>query len=148
MEKTIKILSCLLLLSCSSVSTFADEPKRLAVIISAAWGADEAIHNDSMAMHQALRQRGLRANEILSLEGSLNRNIVLSFLNEIGKAIATWREGEIILYYTGHGSLEGKTAREAIVGLQLSMQEKVSWNEVFIALQIPPKVRLILLPDS
>jgi hypothetical protein len=148
MKNTMKILFCLLLLFLSSVSTFANEPKRLAVMISATWGADEAMHNDLMAMHQALRQRGLRDNEILSLEGKLDRNIILGFLNEIGKDVATWREGEIFLYYTGHGSLEGKNAKEAIVGLQLSMQEKVSWNEIFTALRITPKVRLILLPDS
>ena len=121
---------------------------KLAVLVSAAWSADTSMHNDLVAMHQALQKRGFQPDEIFSLEGKLNRNLVLNFLSEIAKTTKTWREGEIFLFYTGHGSLEGDTPKDARVGLMLSPKEKVWWNEVFAALPLAPKVKLILLSDS
>lgn len=128
--------------------TIGSDQKRLAVLISAAWGADEAMHNDHIAMHRALKQRGYRADEILSIEGKLSRGLLLAFLNEVRKDLSAWNEGTVFIYYTGHGSLDGKTSAEAVVGMQLSIEERVTWNEVFATLRLPPRVSLILLPDS
>lgn len=144
-----RTMSFLLLLLGFSSSAFADEPKKLAVIISAAWGNDTAVHNDLVAMHRALEKRGFRADEMVSLDGKLSRSLVLNFLNSIGNEVAGWQEGQVFLYYTGHGSFKGQTAKNAVVGLQLqsTAQESIEWREVFHALRLPPTVNMILLPD-
>jgi hypothetical protein len=129
---------------------------RLAVLLAApAPGRGEtAMHNDLQAIYGVLLRRGFLPEEILSLEGSLNRTVLMPVLKEAARRIATWRRGDVFLFYSGHGSCTpNTTAFEARPGLLLASDlpdpkdGNVLWDDVFAALHVPGNVRVILLPD-
>ncbi|MCB9155958.1 MAG: hypothetical protein H6645_02435 [Caldilineaceae bacterium] len=111
------------------------------------------MHNDVAAMYRALQQRGLASDQILCLEGQLDRRLLLSFLAAIGQRMAGWTEGAVLLYITGHGFFTGDNATEARVGIELQPAAQyrpevhIYWDELFAALAIPPGVQMLLLPD-
>jgi hypothetical protein len=113
-----------------------------------------AMSNDLVAMREALLRRGFRADEVMSLEGRLDRNILMTFLQQAKRRIAADRSTEVFFYYGGHGGLTGNTVAEARPGLFLTNdaqdahQQQVFWDEVFAALDLPAHVRMILLPDT
>jgi len=129
-----------------------DGPQRLALLIIAPWEDETAMHNDLKAMYDALRLRGFSADEILSLEGQLNRGSFMSFLQKARRRVARWRQGEIFFYFGGHGIFTGTNVSEARPGLwfkdDLSAQYMVFWDEVFATLNAPANVKVILLPDN
>src|SRR5215470_16371836 len=146
----------LLVLILSGTTTVADTGKeqRLALLVAAPWEGETAMHNDLVAIYNALRQRGFAPEEFLVLEGALTRSVLLAFLHDVQKRIGAWQRGDVWFYFGGHGTLRGTTAAEAQPGLQLtsalhpSSEEHVWWDEVFAALQVPAAVQLTLLPDS
>ena len=129
------------------------EQPRLAVLIGAPHKGEVSMHNDLEAMHDALLSRGLAPDEILSLEGKLDRQLLMTFLEGTGQRIAQWSKGEFFLYLSGHGFFTGDTAKEARVGIQLeradlgSSVHHVFWEEVFSALLIPEAVTFSMLVD-
>jgi len=146
----------LLALMLSGLATVADAGKaqRLALLVAAPWEGETAMHNDLVAVYNALRQRGFAPEEFLVLEGTLTRSVLLAFLHNAQKRIGAWQRGEVWLSFSGHGTFRGTTAAEAQPGLLLtstlhpSHEEHVWWEEVFAALQVPAAVQLTLLPDS
>jgi hypothetical protein len=146
----------LLVLLLSGPATVADTGKahRLALLVAAPWEGETAMHNDLIALYNALRQRGFAPEEFLILEGSLTRSVLLAFLHDVQRRMGSWPRGEVWFSFSGHGTLRGTTAAEAQPGLLLtgalhpSPEEQVWWEEVFAALQVPAAVQLTLLPDS
>ena len=144
----------LLALLLSGPATDADTGKaqRLALLVAAPWEGETAMHNDLVAIYGALRQRGFAPEEILVLEGSLTRSVLLAFLHDVQRRIGSWQRGEVWFSFSGHGTWRGTTAADAKPGLLLtsapSREEQVWWEEVFATLQVPAAVQLTLLPDS
>jgi len=146
----------LLVLMLSGPATVADTGKapRLALLVAAPWEGETAMHNDLVAIYNALRQRGFAPEECLILEGSLTRRVLLAFLHDVQRRMGAWQHGEVWFSFSGHGTLRGTKAAEAQPGLLLtsalhpSHEEHVWWEEVFAALQVPAAVQLTLLPDS
>ena len=132
--------------------TLHPEPQ-LAVLIGAPHQNEVAMHNDLAAMYAALRRRALSAAEILCLEGPLDAHLVRTFLAAISRRIATWQQGTLFLYVTGHGFFTGENVTEARVGIelqpaaQLSSEVHLFWDEILATLAVPVQVKLILLPD-
>lgn len=126
---------------------------RQALLIGTPNEGDVSMHNDLAAMYVALKTRGLAPEEILSIEGKLSRQILMSFLEGVSHSIAQWREGQFFLYLSGHGFFTGDTAKDARVGVQLqkpiagSSAQNVYWDEVFSALSIPEVVTVTMLTD-
>jgi hypothetical protein len=146
----------LLVLMLSGPASVADTGKaqRLALLVAAPWEGETAMHNDLVAIYNALRQRGFAPEEFLILEGALTRSVLLAFLHDVQRRIGAWQRGEVWFSFSGHGTLRGTKAAEAQPGLLLtsalhpSHEEHVWWEEVFAALQVPAAVQLTLLPDS
>jgi hypothetical protein len=150
------VLLTVFFLSHSSATSAAptNRPHRLAILIAAPWPGEIAMHNDLLAIGGALSQRGYSANEIMLLEGQLDRKSLLSLLDEARNRVAKWKDGEVFLYFGGHGYYSGSTASDARPGLLLvadpeySSNIAVFWDEVFKTINVPPMVSLIILPDS
>ena len=128
-------------------------PLKLALLIGAPHDGDLSMHNDVVAMYDALRMRGLAPEEILTLEGKLDRQILMEFLKGVSRRIAQWAEGELFLYFSGHGFFTGDTVAEARVGVQLQYVAQgickycVYWDEIFATLSVPKTVTFAMLPD-
>jgi len=126
---------------------------QLAVLIGAPHQNEVAMHNDLAAMYAALRRRALLAAEILCLEGPLDTHLLRTFLAAISQRIATWPQGALFLYVTGHGFFTGEQVAEARVGIELQPAAQLSsdyhlfWDEILETLAVPPHVKLMLLPD-
>ena len=146
------LLLLLFILPVNAGETMVDGPQRLALLIIAPWEGETAMHNDLKAMYNALHLRGFSADEILSLEGQLNRRSFMSTLQKARRRVARWRQGEIFFYFGGHGIFTGTKVSEARPGVWLkndpSGQYTVFWDEVFATLNAPANVKVILLPDN
>ena len=130
-----------------------NEHPRQALLIGTPNDGDVSMHNDLTAMYDALKTRGLASEEILSIEGNLDRQILMHFLEGVNHRIAQWREGQLFLYLSGHGFFTGDIVEEARVGIQLqkatagSSVQNVYWDEVFSTLSIPEVVTVTMLID-
>ena len=128
-------------------------PHRLALLFAAPHGAETAMHDDLVSIYNGLRLRGLLPMEILTLEGKLNRELLMAFLHQAGKSVINWSHGEVFLYYSGHGKLS-TDASGTRAGMLLTPDTQshtgdyVLWDEVFASLALPSSVSLIILPDS
>src|SRR5262245_39763797 len=148
------ILLLVLLLSGPTAVADTGTTPRLALLVAAPWAGETAMHNDLVAIYNALRQRGFAPEEFLVLEGSLTRSVLLAFLHDVQKRIGAWQRGDVWFSFSGHGTFRGTTVAEAQPGLLLtsalrpSHEEHVWWEEVLAALQVPAPVQLTLLPDS
>jgi len=146
------LLLLLFIMPVNAGETMVDGPQRLALLIIAPWEGETAMHNDHIAMHDALRLRGFSEGEILSLEGQLNRRSFMSFLQKARRRVAQWRQGEIFFYFGGHGIFTGTKVSEARPGLWFksdpSAEYTVFWDEVFATLNAPANVKVVLLPDK
>jgi hypothetical protein len=148
------ILLLVLMLLGPAIAADTGQRQRLALLVAAPWEGETAMHNDVVAMHTALRQRGFSPEEFLVLEGPLTRGVLLAFLHDVRRRIGSWRRGEVWLSFSGHGAFRGATATDAQPGLLLtsalrpSHEEQVWWEEVFAALQVPAAVQLTVLADS
>jgi hypothetical protein len=144
----------LFILPVNAGEAIADRPQRLALLIAASWEGEGAMHNDLIAMYNALRLRKFLAKEILTLEGQLNRRSFMSFLQKARRRMADWRQGELFFHIGGHGTYTGTNATEARPGLwlkrdlQQSAEYTVFWDEIFALLNASANVKIILLPDS
>jgi hypothetical protein len=129
-----------------------DSPQ-LAILISAPQADEASMHHDLEAMYKALKQRGLKSEEILCLEGKLDRRLLLGFLEAIHHRISDWVQGSLFLYVTGHGFFSGESADDARVGVALAPSGQggeayhIFWDRLFQALSVPQGVALTLLPD-
>jgi hypothetical protein len=131
------------------------ESRRLAILIASHPPAERAMHNDLIAFSEALAARGLSVREQRVLEGEIDREGVLGFLRRIADEIAAWRQGEVLLFYTGHGTYTLQADGSARPALELRpastrdrRPEPVYWDEAFDALRVPRAVRLVVLPDT
>ena len=129
---------------------------QLALLIGAPWREEAAMHGDVQAFYDALTARGLSSDDLLVLEGRLDRELVLSFLASAKSRVAAWSRGDVFLYYSGHGAYapmdatDAATVEPALVFGQGDLHDPsrwVLWREVFGALALPVGVRLTLLPD-
>jgi len=132
-------------------------PARLAVLVAAPHRGECAMHNDILAIVPVLRSRGFCDDELLRLdEGELERKKVLDFLREAAHRVSSWKEGEVILYVTGHGGFTGYTLEEARPAVILSeglpplpvTELVIFWDEIFSTLDLPARVNLTLLADT
>jgi hypothetical protein len=148
------ILLLVLMLSGPTAVANTGKAPRLALLVAAPWAGETAMHNDLVAIYNALRQRGFAPEEFLVLEGALTRSVLLAFLHDVQRRIGAWQRGDVWFYFGGHGTFRGTTAADAQPGLLLtsalhpSSEEQVWWDEVFAALQVPAAVQFTLLPDS
>jgi hypothetical protein len=156
-KKLIRLSALLLLLftlSAIAGAPVSDKPNQLALLIVAPWEGEVAMHNDLIAMREALILRGFSKTEVLSLEGRLNRSSFMSFLEKAHRRMAGWRRGELFFYFGGHGIYTGSNVSEARPGLWLrqDLQQNpkytVYWDEVFAKLNVPENIKVTLLPDS
>ena len=127
---------------------------RLAVLIGAPHIGDLSMHNDIAAMYDALRQRALAPEEIICLEGALDRSLLLGLFAALSRRTAHWTRGQVLLYVSGHGYFDGDPGSRVRVGMELQETNALSdeyhilWDELFRALALPAPVQLILLPDQ
>jgi len=128
----------------------------LALLFAGPWHGEEAMHHDLRAVHDALRARGLRSEETLLLAGRLSRGVLLGCVAAVRARWAGWAEGDLFLYYSGHGgyapldAADAAGAEPALVFAEEDLAEPsrwLPWRELFAALALPPGVRLSLLPD-
>lgn len=130
-----------------------DQFPQLAVLIGAPQFDQTSMHYDIAAMYAAMRRRGVTAEEILCLEGRLDRRLLLDFLNAVHQRIAPWSSGALFFYISGHGFFTGEQAEEARVGVELqpttrpAREVQVYWDEILQILAPPAGVMLTLLPD-
>jgi hypothetical protein len=133
-----------------------ESANRLALLIGAPWRGDAAMHGDVQAFYDALTARGVPSDDLLVLEGRLDRGLVLGFLAAAQSRVSAWDRGDVFLYTSGHGAyapmdaIDADTVEPALVFGQGDLDDPsrwVFWREVFGALALPPAVRLALLPD-
>ncbi|MBP8107374.1 MAG: hypothetical protein KBG20_00280 [Caldilineaceae bacterium] len=128
-------------------------PNQLALLIAAPQEGEPAMHNDMTAMTQALLDRGLSADRILSLHGRLDRTLVLACLRTVRRRITLWENGSLFIHVSGDGFFIGDTSETARAGLLFDESNDVTddghlfWDNFFAALNLPTGIRLILLPD-
>jgi hypothetical protein len=133
-----------------------ESAQRLALLIGAPWRGEAAMHGDVQAFYDALTARGMPSDDLLVLEGHLNRKLVLGFLASVSSRVAAWDRGDLFIYYSGHGAYapadatDAATVEPALVFDQADLDDPsrwVFWREAFAALALPADVRLALLPD-
>ena len=135
------------------ITSVESKHPQLALLIGAPHDGDLSMHNDLVAMYDALRMRGLAPEEVLTLEGKLDRQILMGYLKGVGRRIAQWAKGELFLYFSGHGFFTGDAVEEARVGVQLQSAAQgdseycVYWDEIFFTLSVPEGVIFTILPD-
>ncbi len=133
--------------------TCKPEIRWLNLLIAAPWEKDTAMLNDLAAMDKTLRLRGIPDEQILSIQGTLNRELLFSFLNKARQRIAELNSNNIFLYYSGHGFFSGTNTSNARPGLWLAHDTQnetdgmVSWDEVFSVLDLDIISNLVLLPE-
>jgi hypothetical protein len=149
-----RVVFCVVMLAALVFAGDARPAPRIALLIGCAWntpGEGNVIQNDVASLRSALEKRGFQGSEIKELSGRVDRRAVLSAVHAVSRAVASWQEGEVFLYYSGQGSFSGTSASTARPALALASEASaghlVYWDEVFSALQLPPGVRLVLLPD-
>ena len=59
-----------------------DSLHQLALLVAAPWGQETAMHNDLVRMKDALMRRGMRAEEIMTLDGNLNAKALMDFISK------------------------------------------------------------------
>ena len=126
--------------------------RRLALLLGAPWRGETWLENGVVKMQQALHARGFAAAEIMASAEPTDRQRLLRRLEEVKKRIAPWRQGEIFLYYDGHGMYAREAAAVPEPGLQLTGDRDAPgsallWRELWDALRAPPGVRVLAVPD-
>src|SRR2546422_4060614 len=95
------ILLLVLMLSWPATGADTGKAQRLALLVAAPWAGETAMHNDLVAIYNALRQRGFAPEEFLVLEGALTRSVLLAFLQDVQRRIGLWQHGDVWLYFGG-----------------------------------------------
>lgn len=133
-----------------------DPNRRLAILIAAPWRGETAMHSDLCGIYDALAARRLSAEELLVLEGRLDRSLLLGFLESVHSRQADWSQGDLFFYYSGHGAyapvdaVDATDADPALVFAEEELEDParwVFWHEIFTALSPQPGVHLTVLPD-
>ncbi|MCG8419178.1 MAG: hypothetical protein MJE77_14685 [Proteobacteria bacterium] len=133
-----------------------DDRDCLAVLIAAIWPGESAMHDDTAAVYRALRQRGVTADQIWTLEGSLSAELVMAFLAAAQKHIADWTRGNVFLYYSGHGAyipVDATSPTRANPAMRLrpgrgqSPDQYLLWSDALATLSLPKGLHLTVLPD-
>ncbi|MEW6737480.1 MAG: hypothetical protein AB1489_39730, partial [Acidobacteriota bacterium] len=138
----------------AEIAPSINQSGRLAILIAAPATKEKAMHNDITAMYDVLLKRGFAPREILVIEGPLNHTLLMAILQESSKQIKQWKNGEVFLYYTGHGEFTGDSLSNVRPGVALSgepgeaSESFVGWDEIFQVLDLSPAIKLLLLADS
>ena len=132
--------------------SWAATPRRLALLVAAPWEGESYLSDDLRLMEEALIARGLNPPEIISVLAPLDRSALLRHLDAARARMAGWPEGELFVYYNGHGMYGAATSGRPEPGLQLNRNRAEStsfllWRDFFAALISPDRVRTMLLPD-
>ena len=130
----------------------AAPPRRIALLFAVPWEKESWLGNDLSKVRDGLRTRGLDAAEMISVSEQLDRDAFSNYLAQGRRRIAQWRDGEVFLYYSGHGMYRASAGGLPEPGLQLNRDRDVPssallWREVFALLGAPPGVRVLVLPD-
>jgi hypothetical protein len=125
---------------------------RLALLFSAPWKGETWLGNGVSRVSEALRARSFGPADTIASAEPLDRGRLLRRLDEVKRRIANWRQGDLFLHYDGHGMYERGAGPVPEAGLQLTgdrddPSSRVLWREVWEALQPPPGVRVVALPD-
>ena len=150
MRAITRILCATLVLTSWIAPASGKSRHRIALLMGSPWNGEETvIQNDIASLRLALQQRGFESAQIKELAGKLSRRAVLDAVRATSEATATWDTGEVVLYYTGHGSFSGESAQTARPALALGPEQDqtVSWDEIFSTLRLPRGVQFVLLPD-
>jgi hypothetical protein len=126
--------------------------KRLAVLLAAPWEGESFLGDDVAIMQEGLRARGVDAGEVISVLAPLDRPRLVRHLEDVRERIAAWQDGELLLYYNGHGMYGSEVNGLREPGLQLGPDRDqptsaLLWRELFATLRAPRKVRVTVLPD-
>ena len=126
--------------------------RRLALLVGAPWKGETFLENGVARMQEALIIRGFRRSDTMTSTEATDRKTLSQRLEEIRKRIASWREGEIFLYYDGHGMYSRATRGVPEAGLQLTGDRgdpgsRMLWREVWEAIGVPHGVSVLVLPD-
>jgi hypothetical protein len=126
--------------------------RRLAVLIVARWPGESHLDLDLALIKEGLRARGVGAAEVISVREPLDRPKLLELLEGVHRRIAGWPDGELFLYYDGHGTYRPAGGAVPEPALQLnrdrdSPTSALLWRELFATLQLPPNVRMVVLAD-
>jgi hypothetical protein len=128
---------------------------RLALLIASPKVGEVAMHNDLLAIYNALTQRGLSPEEIQTLDDVSSRDTLMTFLSVASTQVARWKAGDLFVFFSGHGAFwpwdaaEPSNARPALWlgGSGETPDDWAFWDELFAALQVPADVLLTLLAD-
>ncbi|MBI1293452.1 hypothetical protein GC175_00655 [bacterium] len=120
---------------------------QLAVLIGAPQPGNLSMHHDLGLMYNVLRHRGLDPSQIVSMEGQLDRTILMNFLRSIGKRVRERMIRTLFLYVTGNGFYVGTKPESAAPGLDLGNGEHVLWEEIWPILDLNPQTKVLVLPD-
>ncbi len=139
------VVMCLSLVFITTRHAFSSEqPPKLAVLIGCSLNPGEAeIHNDLTSVYNSLVQKNYTPDEIMTLEGRLTASRLKSFLMEAHERVIPWQNGQVFLYYSGHGYVNDTTGRPEL----WFEDRKIDWQDVFTELGVPKQVSLVLLPD-
>jgi hypothetical protein len=128
--------------------------RRLALLFGAPWKGENFLANGVGKMQEALQARGLGAGEMMASHEPLDRERLMRRLVEVRQRISSWRDGNIFLYYDGHGmySRSGVAGTTPEPGLQLTgdrddPNSALLWRELWDTLRVPPGVRVLAIPD-
>jgi hypothetical protein len=125
---------------------------RLALLVGAPWKGETFLGNGVGRLREALATRGFGSGEMITSTEAVDRKALSRRLDEVSKRIAPWREGELFLYYDGHGMYSRATRGVPEAGLQLTGDRddpgsSMLWREVWEAIRAPRGVSVLVLPD-
>jgi hypothetical protein len=131
---------------------FAATPRRLALLFAAPWPGESFLGSDLALMQAGLAARGLNASEVLTVAGPVDGPGLRKHIEQVRRRIASWPDGDLLLYYNGHGMYRRAGSDVPEPGLQLTRDRErpesaLLWRELFATLQAPPGVRVIIVPD-
>ena len=125
---------------------------RLALLLAAPWKGETWLENGIARMQAVLQARGLSSADTIASAEPLDRKRLLRRLGEVNKRIASWRQGELFLFFDGHGMYARTTGAVPEPGLQLTGDREdpnsaLLWRELWDTLKPPPAVRVLAVPD-
>jgi hypothetical protein len=150
LNRPVQLLSiCLAVMA--GFPALADEPEehRIALLITAPYSATEntMMHNDVVSMRDTLLSRGYRLDQIKPVE-SAHTKVLAEALKNVHELVASWKHGEVFIFYSGHGWLMPDSTDPALnLGLIGNDFELFPWKAVFSDLNVPQNLQLIVLPD-
>lgn len=142
-------LALLMLASCSTTPRPAGgdrDVRHAALLIAAPHGGETAMRDDVRAAEDALLRRGFRPDEITKLETCPDPKTFTAALAGIEERIASWPDGSVFLYFTGHGAVHGNSLAVADPTILLEGGE-IPWSTLMVRLSRWRRVRFVLFAD-